>query len=710
MSSIVSRRKFLKAVALGAGTVGLAACASSAPVATEAPPAPTTAPAATEAPAPTEAPKPTEAPAAPAATEAPKATEAPAAPAPQFSESPAMTEQVNAGKLPPLAERLPNNPQVVTPLVTAGKYGGTLRQGIVGGSATWGGMLYTVQWENLVQWKPDFSDVEPSIAEKIDVSSDGKEFTFHLRQGMKWSDGEPFGPADILFLINDVMLNKELSPGGPGADWLPSSQKEGFGAEQVGENAVKIKFPNPYGTFLFQIATWGGRQFAQYPKHYLQQFHKTYNDKVDDLVKEDNTLKDWTGLFFKKGPDTWGNPDRFMDVVGYPSLGPWIVTQPLGAGTTVQYIRNPYYWKVDDKGNQLPYIDAITTTSYQDGETRTLAMLNGDLDFIKDPGEGNREVYFDAQAQGKAISIIARQPDGGNTVSVHFNRASKNEALRELFNQKDFRVGMSHAINRPEIIEVVFKGQGTPAQVSPLESSPLYHEKLSTQYIEYDTAKANELLDKVLPDKDADGMRLGKDGKRLSIVWTLLDANYTGGDAKAWIQASELMVGYFKAVGVETKLDVIADQVLTERRTTNDVDMFTFHGGEGGAGMSAIIDPRWHIPGEFWGMFGLGWYLDISATGDDRQYAVPMDDKLKGYRQAWEKATQATTTADQIAAMKTVLDNSAEEFWTIGISRPGMSYQPNSKRLQGLPDGALDGWLPGTHKLMRPEQWFINEA
>jgi peptide/nickel transport system substrate-binding protein len=628
-----------------------------------------------------------------------------------------LDQDVQDGKLPSVEERLPKNPQVVTPLVAEGKYGGTLRQGVVGSgpsAATWGGMLYTVQWENLVQWKPDFSDVEPSIAEKIDISPDGREFTFHLREGMKWSDGQPFGPDDILFYLNDVLLNTELNPGGT-TDWLPASQKD-MKAEKVGDNAVKITFPQPYGTFLYNLAMWNGRYFAQYPKHYLQQFHKTYNPNVDELVKEDGSVQDWTGLFFKKGPDNWGNPDRFMDVPEYPSLGPWVVTEPMGSGTTVKFVRNPYYWKVDGQSRQLPYMDEITTTAYQDGETRTLAMLNGDLDFIKDPGEGNREVYFDARDQGKPINIIGSQPDGGNVVSVHFNLTSKNEALREIFNNKDFRIGMSHAINRPELIEVVWKGQGKPAQVSPIEDSPLYNETLANQYIEYDVARANEHLDKVLPDKDAEGMRLGKDGQRVSIIWTLLDANYDGGDAKSWIQASELMAGYFKEVGVEVKLDVIAYQVFdTERRGTNDVDMFTFHGGEGGAGMSAIIDPRWHIPAEFFGIFGLGWYNWRVAVEADREQlvaegsAMPLDDKRQAERDAWEKATQQTTREGQIEAMKAVLDASAEEFYTIGISRFGSWYQPTSTRLQGLPDGALNGWLPGTHKLMRPEQWSINE-
>jgi peptide/nickel transport system substrate-binding protein len=687
--------------------LSLSACASSTPPAPAAQPTEVPAAQATEAPA---APQATEAPAAPQATEAAAPTAAPVA-AGSFSQSPSLEEQVSAGKLPPVEERLPKNPQVITPLVDAGQYGGTLRQGVVGNSLTWGGMLYVAQWENLVQWNPEFTDVEPSIAEKIEVSEDAREYTFYFREGMKWSDGEPFGVEDVLFYINDVLRNEELNPGGFAPEWVPEGLREGFKVEQVGPNALKMSFDKPYGTLLFNLAAWGGRQFAQYPKHYLQQFHKNYNPDVDTLVKEDSTLQDWTGLFFKKGPDTWGNPDRFMDVPEYPSLGPWVVVQPLGSGTTAKFTRNPYYWKVDDQGKQLPYIDEIVVTAYQDAETRTLAMLNGDLDMIKDPGEGNREVYYDALAQGKPIKIAPVIPDGGNTISVHFNQASKNPVLREIFGNRDFRIGMSHAINRTEIIEVVFKGQGDPAQVSPLPDSPLYNEKLANQYLEYDVAKANEYLDKVLPDKDANGMRLAPDGSPLSIIWTCLDGNYTGGDAKAWLQAAELMVGYFKEVGVDVKLDVVSDQVLTERRAENNVDMFIFHGGEGGAGMAAIIDPRWHIPGEYWGYFSLGYYVALNGTDEEKAASgiEEVPENILAYREAFQLATQEATLEGQIEAMKKVLDASAEAFWVLGISRPAVTYQPFSSRLHNFPDNSTSGWIPGTLKFQRPEQWYILE-
>jgi hypothetical protein len=114
-------------------------------------------------------------------------------------------------------------------------------------------------------------------------------------------------------------------------------------------------------------------------------------------------------------------------------------------------------------------------------------------------------------------------------------------------------------------------------------------------------------------------------------------------------------------------------------------------------------------------MFGLGWrnYLEVETNEADLKKrtedgsAMVMDDKLKAMRTAWEEATAQISTDGQIAAMKKVLDASAEAFWTIGISRPGLGYQPTSKALQGLPENSLDGWLPGTHKILRPEQWFL---
>jgi peptide/nickel transport system substrate-binding protein len=203
-------------------------------------------------------------------------------------------------------------------------------------------------------------------------------------------------------------------------------------------------------------------------------------------------------------------------------------------------------------------------------------------------------------------------------------------------------------------------------------------------------------------------MRLRPDGKRLSIIWTCLDEAYTGGDAKAWLQASELMVGYFKAVGVEIKLDVVSTDVQSERMSTNDIDMFTFHGSEGGAGMEAIIDPRWHVPGEYWGLFGKGWDIMVHGSDEDKAaYGAELTDTVKQVRAMYQTATEQPTLEGQIVEMKKLLEVSADNLWTLGISRPPLGYQPLSSRMGNFPDGAIGGWIPGTHKITRPEQWFL---
>src|SRR5690606_8664385 len=143
-----------------------------------------------------------------------------------------------------------------------------------------------------------------------------------------------------------------------------------------------------------------------------------------------------------------------------PLLFPWVPTSVLGASTQMTMARNPYYWKVDSEGNQLPYIDEVIGVSYQDNEARTLAMISGDLDYVKDPGgPAERVVYFDAVDAGAPVVISEAVSDGGTTNTIHFNRNTKDEALAEVFANKDFRIGMSYAINREEIIEIVHFGQ-----------------------------------------------------------------------------------------------------------------------------------------------------------------------------------------------------------------------------------------------------------
>ncbi|MGC9396377.1 MAG: ABC transporter substrate-binding protein [Anaerolineae bacterium] len=656
-------------------------------------------------PTPTEVPA-TEAPKeeAPAPTAVPE-TEEPAEPASKYNESPMLAAKVEAGELPPVDERLPANPMVIEPLVEQGQYGGELKYGFTG-DPTWGGMQYITNWEMPVQFLPDSSDFEPNYIESYEVNDTATEYIWHLRKGLKWSNGDPYTADDIVFLVDDVMYNEELFPTGVGlADWLPKEQQEGFRVEKIDDYTVKFIFPEPFGTFMFLLATWNGRYFAQYPFQYLKQFHAKYNPDVDELVAANDQAEDWAALFLLTAPGTWGDPSYFFQYPELPSLGPWIVKQPLGAGTTVLMERNPYYYKVDTAGNQLPYIDTIVGTLYQDAESRTFAMMNGDLDYIKDAGDSNRELYFDAIDAGKPIEMRLPFYDMGNMQSIHFNMTSKDPIKNEIFNNKDFRIGMSYAINRPEIIEVVFKGQGEPAQVCPMESSPLYNEQLCNQYIEYDVDKANEYLDKVLPDKDDEGYRLQSDGERFNPIFTVINDSSEG---QHWVQVAELLIEQWKKVGVEALLNSVSDQVEDTYFEQNDFDIFMFHGGEGGSGMTAIIDPRWHVPGQFWSRFGPGWYRWFFIAEDD-EFAVEPPQHVKDIFELYKTATQQPTREGQIKYMKEIMQLSADNLWCLGITRAGTTIQPISTRLGNVPDGYLKSWTWGFDKIERPEQWYIKE-
>ncbi|MBX3062101.1 MAG: ABC transporter substrate-binding protein [Anaerolineae bacterium] len=620
-----------------------------------------------------------------------------------FQESPMLAAKVQAGELPPVNERLPETPAVITPFKEVGKYGGNMRIGFTGNNPGWGGLWYITGWENLVAWAPDFSGVVPNIAESWEVSADVKEYTFHLRKGMKWSDGVDFNADDIMFYIEDVLFNTELSPSGPITDWLPTEGRDQFKATKIDDYTVKFSFANPYGTFLYTLAQWNGRHITWFPKHYLTQFHAKYNDKVDELVAQTEGVEDWVGLFNNKASGPTDDTNNYFNNLERPLLFPWIPTSILGANTQMTMVRNPYYWKVDTQGNQLPYVDEVTGVSYQDSEARTLAMINGDLDYIKDPAGDDRITFFDAVDGGAPLEISAPVSDGGTTNTIHFNRNAKDAELGKVFGNKDFRIGMSYAINRPEIIEIVYFGQGTPSQAAPLESSPLYNETLATQYTEYDVAKANEYLDKVLPNKGADGYRLREDGQPFSFVFTVSNDLSWGGN---YVQVAELLIGYWDKVGIKATLNSVADAQAVELRENNDVQatMFT---GEGGAGLTAILDPRYYTPGSLFGLFGNGWWAWYAGSQEAVQVEPPQD--IKDIRNVYEEVLKQPTQEAQVEQMKKVLDIAVEQFWVLGISRPGPGYQPYHKRVGNQPDTWIAGWIEGVQKITLPEQWYIKE-
>ncbi len=651
------------------------------------------------------APAATATPAKPAATEvATEASEAPstAAPAAKYSQSPMLDAKVTSGDLPPVEERLPENPRVIDlPGSSIGTYGGDFHDPFVGDGFWSSQMIFMIAWKGLVSWNQTYDGWVPNIAESVDVSDDATTYTFHLRKGLKWSDGEPFTSDDVLFYINDMMGNVEFNGGKIPNSVLTPDGKTPPTATKIDDQTFTVEFNIPYGMFLLKLCTYDGWGFVTAPKHYLEQYHVDYNtpENIEKLIAETEGATDWVTLLAAHSATGTGTDAAILSRdVNYPTMFPWVYTQPMGSGTQFVAERNPYYYWVDKEGNQLPYIDRIVGTAYQDEQTMLVDAMAGKFDTVANTTDAQKATFAQNEATS-GLKLYPTKSEGGGSISILFNQT--HPALGQIFSQKDFRIGVSYAINRQEMIDSLYFGQGVPRQISPVESSPLYNEQLTTQYLEYDVAKANEYLDKVLPDKDADGFRLDPaTGKKLSIVFSIQTGDY----GLRFGDAATLLKKYLAAVGVDIVIDTITNDELGVRGNDNAIEATIFT-GEGGVGITAILDPRYFVPNQGQSYWGDGWQLYYLQPTNDA--AVEPPDDIKAQVELYNQVLQAATDEERINLMKQVLQNAADNFWVIGVSSATDGYHPVSAKVGNVMDNWVWGWNPGGYAIALPEQWYL---
>lgn len=475
-------------------------------------------------------------------------------------EAPALAEMVEAGNLPPVAERVGSEPEAVTPLNEVGSYGGDLRIGLRG-SSDHNHILRVVGPQGLVRWNPDYSEVVPNVAESFEVSEDGRVFTFNLRDGMKWSDGMPFTAEDVLFNVDDLLLNEEFAPTPP----RYMSGDEPMTVEAIDDYTVRFTFAEPYGDFLAELASPLGQHPVLHAKHYCSQFLPAYNGDIGTLISEVQAT-DWQNLFLQKCgdleiPARWGNPER-------PTLDPWIVTDPYVGGTTrVTMDRNPYFWQIDTEGNQLPYIDRIVAPIDQDVESLILSVIGGNIDFglrhIDPPS--NRPVLAQNREAGD-YKFFEATATGGTDMSISFNLTHKDPAKRELFNQKDFRVALSLGLDRQEVIDTVLLGQSEPYQHGPFEDHPYYHEQIASQYLDYDPEQANALLDNLGLEMGDNGVRTMANGDPLRFQIDVIPTF-----EPTWVDALQIIEQQWARIGVDMEINPM-ERTFFYERTSNSND------------------------------------------------------------------------------------------------------------------------------------------
>ena len=383
-------------------------------------------------------------------------------------------------------------------------------------------------------------------------------------------------------------------------------------------------------------------------------------------------------------PLFWQNPDR-------PTLHAWHLTNAYGATDRVVAERNPYYYKVDSEGQQLPYMDRITYDQVEDVETILLKAFNGEIDYmLRHLGRpSNKASLTDNMERGKyGFFDVGDLP--ANIMILMMNLNHTDPVKREVINNKDFRIGVSHAMNRQEVIDLLYFGAGEAAQTAPREGTELYKEEYVKQYTEYDVEKANEYLDKVLPEKDAEGFRLGPDGERFSLIFLVADVF-----GLQYPDAMELIAGYARDVGLDFQIRATDRSRLIELHTSNDFDAYLWNCSGGQA--DAYTSPICYVPTI---SNSVSWAREWAAWGVDPTTGEEPPQEVKDIFETYRQVRAAATPEEQKALMQQVLDMAADQFFTIGMVQNDPVFGIARNNVRNVPDplpiaGQL--WFPAPY-------------
>jgi peptide/nickel transport system substrate-binding protein len=611
-----------------------------------------------------------------------------------YNEADSFKAQVAKGTLPPVKDRLPENPLVLKPVESIGKYGGTWNHALVGGGSL--SMLFRYQaYEPLLRFTPDWSGVAPNVAESFEGDADSRVFTIRLRKDMKWSDGHPYTTDDIKFWYDKVLTDKRVAF--VGQDYWKTDGEVGE-LDVIDAQTFKVTFAKPNGFFPLMVAWGDNDQTTRCPKHYLEQFHIDFNPKADELAKQ-RGFQNWIASF-QSACGVQDDNTYFLNSSKRPTLDAWMFTVAPGENTQrAVAVRNPYYWKVDTAGNQLPYLDQIVYQMVADPQVLLLKAMQGQIDmmdqYIGTPN--NKSVLYDARDKG-GYGFYTLNSTEANVMCFMLNLNHTDETKRALFQNRDFRAALSTAVDRQSLIDAVLVGQGAPAQPSIKKSDPLYNEQLATQFTAYDQAKANAMLDKIVPKRDGDGVRLDEKGRRLSIIFEL-DQSRT-----VFLDMFQLVIPMFKAVGIDAQMRPM-DRSLWETRVRQGRDFdATAHEFGANGGIAAMLDPRYYVPTDQNAVYAPGWQLWYRDRKNPA--AVEPDEITKSQFALYDKLKATSGDEAQAAIMKQILQGAADAFYVFGVSLPPDGYGVVRNNMHNITRTMPNSFGWPTYAPTMPEQFF----
>lgn len=598
-----------------------------------------------------------------------------------YGEAPMLAALVEAGKLPSVEERLPANPAVVEAVDSVGVYGGIWHRAWRGVNDfhAFGRIIY----DPVLRWPRNPTDaVQPGLAESWEWNEDGTSLTLHFREGLRWSDGEPFTVDDVIFWWEAIETDTNITAA-IHSEWMAGG--EPMTLERVDDNTITLNFAAPNGLaetvgLAFHGNQWplGFERFGFYaPEHYLSQFHPEYSD---------------TGSYeaFEAAAFDY-NTER-------PVMTAWRISEYEEGTTLMVAERNPYYWRVDAEGNQLPYIDRVYFHFVENSDGVNALGIAGDLSMqARAISLTQYPVYQENAEAGNYHMLLWPQATASNA-TLWFNQSYGDEQYRALFTDLRFRRAMSHAIDRDTLNNVVFLGQGTPRTESVVPDSQCYIPEIENIHGEFDPTLAASLLEEIGLVKGSDGFYTFANGDPLLLVVETANVEATLADSL------ELIAQWWNDVGVRTEVEAMTRDVFWPRQGANESMISTWTTDRG---LVPMVDPIYQFPFDerSWMAPAYGtWFKSGGAQG------IEPTAEFKAMMDLYDEYKTSIDPARQLEICQDIVRNATENLWTIGT----VGLVPNpvvvKNNFMNVSASHTADWIIMTPGTMDPAHFYFTDG
>ncbi len=606
-----------------------------------------------------------------------------------FLETPMFEAAVAAGKLPPVKKRLPEEPFLLKTGQQGfqpGKHGGSLK--LLMGRKKDTRQLVVYGYARLVGYDKNFNFV-PDILKKFEVKR-GRVFTLHLRKGHRWSDGHPFTSEDFRYYFEDVATNKKIANESLPQVMLVEGKPPLF--EVLDKHTVRYTWQKPNPFILPRLA--GARPIYLYrPAHYLKKFHIKYTPlRALEVLAKKAKKRNWVALHYIVGQQYKNvNPEL-------PSLQPWVlVTKP--PAKRFNFLRNPYYHRVDMNGRQLPYINDVKV-NVTSSKLIPIKAGSGETDLQSRGLNFTNYTLLKKSEKKFGYSTKLWRTAKGARWAIYPNLNFRDMEWRKLFRNVNFRRALSIAIDRHEINQVFYYGLARETNNSVLRESPLFDEKFANRWSQFDLNAANQMLDDLgLVKRNSKGFRLLPNGQpmELTVVFS------TEEDEPSDIL--ELVSDTWRKIGIKVFSKPLHREVMRNRIFSGNVQMSIWSGLENGipnaSSSPAELAPtsQQQLQWPMWGQF--------LETGGKSGQAIDMEvpQKLFELKDAWR---EARSEGDRMKIWHEMLDTYTSNVFSIGIIASVPQVVLVNSNLRNVPDKAIYNWDPGAHfGIYRPcTFWF----